>query len=59
MRPRSVNAPGNVPYSMFGGHKAVFRDNAQSYSTVEPAVDLTALCPLASAWQQARGRAGF
>jgi hypothetical protein len=29
----------------------VFRDNVQSYSTVEPAIDLTALSPLAFAWQ--------
>ncbi len=59
MRPCSVNAPGNVPYSTFRGHKAVFRDNVQSYSTVEPAIDLTALSPMAFAWQQAGGRAGF
>ena len=56
MRPCSVNAPGNVPYSMFRGHQAVFRDNVQSYSTVEPAIDLTALSPMAFAWQ-AGGRA--
>jgi hypothetical protein len=49
----------NVPYSTFRGHKAVFRDNVQSYSTVEPAIDLTALSPMAFAWQQAGGRAGF
>ncbi len=59
MRPCSVNAPGNVPYSTFRGHKAVFRDNAQSYSTVEPAIDLPALSPTAFAWQEAGGRAGF
>jgi endoglucanase len=59
MRPCSANAPGNVPYSAFRGHKAVFRDNVQSYSTVEPAIDLTALSPMAFAWQQAGGRGGF
>ena len=59
MRPCSRNAPGNVPYSVFRGHKAVFRDNVQSYSTVEPAIDLTALSPMAFAWQQSGGRAGF
>jgi endoglucanase len=31
--------------------KSVFRDNVQSYSTVEPAIDLTASSPLAFAWQ--------
>jgi hypothetical protein len=30
-----------------------------SYSTVEPAIDLTALSPMAFAWQQVGGRAGF
>jgi endoglucanase len=57
MRPCSVNAPGNVPYADFRGHKAVFRDNVQSYSTVEPAIDLTALSPMAFAWQESGGRA--
>ncbi|HEX9065103.1 MAG TPA: glycoside hydrolase family 9 protein [Streptosporangiaceae bacterium] len=58
MRPCSQNAPGGVPYSVFRGHKAVFRDNVQSYSTVEPAIDLTALSPLAFAWQSG-GRARY
>ena len=57
MRPCSANAPGNVPYAVFRGHKAVFRDNVQSYSTVEPAIDLTALSPLAFAWQESGGQA--
>ena len=35
---------------------AVFRDNVQSYSTVEPAIDLTASSPLAFAWQIASPR---
>ncbi len=30
---------------------AVYKDNVQSYSTVEPAIDLTASSPLAFAWQ--------
>ncbi len=59
MRPCSANAPGDVPYSAFRGHKAVFRDNVQSYSTVEPAIDLTALSPMAFAWLQAGGQGGF
>jgi endoglucanase len=36
--------------------RAVFRDNVQSYSTVEPAIDLTASSPLAFAWQIASPR---
>ena len=52
MRRCAANAPGDVPYASFNGQQAVFADNVQSYSTVEPAIDLTALTPLAFAWQQ-------
>jgi len=58
MRACSASASGGVQYSVFGGHGAVFRDNVQSYSTVEPAIDLTALSPLAFAWQMAGDHAG-
>jgi len=59
MRACAAAGPGGVPYSVFSGHHAVFVDNVQSYSTVEPAIDLTALTPLAFAWQDAAaGRAG-
>jgi endoglucanase len=43
--------PGN-PYGRFDS-TAVFRDDVQSYSTVEPAIDLTATSPLAFARQAA------
>jgi endoglucanase len=56
MRRCNANAPGNVPYGAFNGHKAVFQDNVQSYSTVEPAIDLTALTPLAFAWMDQASR---
>ena len=56
MRRCVANAPGNVPYSVFSGHGALFADNVQSYSTVEPAIDLTAPTPLAFAWQEAAAR---
>ena len=59
MRSCTANAQGGVPYATFNGHKAVFADNVQSWSTVEPAIDLTALSPLAFAWQEARLRAGY
>jgi len=36
MRRCVANGPGNVLYSAFHGHHAVFADNVQSYSTVEP-----------------------
>jgi endoglucanase len=57
MRLCVANALGGVPYHLFNGHKAVFADNVQSWSTVEPAIDLTALSPLAFAWQEAGFRA--
>ncbi len=53
MRPCAATAAGGVPYSAFSGHGALFADNVQSYSTVEPAIDLTAATPLAFAWQEA------
>jgi endoglucanase len=59
MRSCRANAPGNVPYAVFDGRGAVFADDVQSYSTVEPAIDLSSLSPLAFAWQEAGDRAGF
>jgi len=59
MRRCVANAPGDVPYAVFNGHRAVFADNVQSYSTVEPAIDLSALSPLAFAWQSAGRGGGF
>ncbi len=59
MKSCRTNSPGNVPYRAYDGHDSVFADNVQSYSTVEPAIDLTALSPLAFAWQMAGGRGGF
>jgi endoglucanase len=59
MRLCAANAPGDVPYAAYNGEKAVFADNVQSYSTVEPAIDLTALTPLAFSWpQHAAGSGG-
>jgi endoglucanase len=45
---------GNV-YAQFNGHGAVYKDNVQSYSTDEPAIDLTAASPLAMAWLASAG----
>jgi endoglucanase len=39
------------PYEQFNGSHAKFKDDIESFSTVEPAVDLTATSPLAFAWQ--------
>jgi endoglucanase len=41
---------GGDTYAQFKGHGAVYKDNVQSYSTNEPAIDLTAATPLAFAW---------
>jgi endoglucanase len=38
-------------YAQFNGSHAKFKDDIESFSTVEPAVDLTATSPLAFAWQ--------
>ena len=47
---RACPASGVDTYKPFNGHHAVYRDNVQSYSTDEPAIDLTAATPLAFAW---------
>jgi endoglucanase len=52
--PGGKGAKGN-PYAKFNGHGAVYKDNVQSYSTNEPAIDLTAATPLAMAWLSSSG----
>jgi endoglucanase len=42
---------GGDRFAQFNGVTAVYQDNVQSWSTVEPALDLTASSPLAFAWQ--------
>jgi endoglucanase len=44
-------ANGADTYAPFNSSTAEFRDNMQSYSNTEPAIDLTAASPLAFAWQ--------
>ena len=45
--------PGNGvdSFAQFNSATAVFQDNVQSWSTDEPALDLTAATPMAFAWQ--------
>src|SRR5262252_7325772 len=43
-------ANGLDAFAPFNGNGAVFKDNVQSYSTVEPAIDLTASSFLAFSW---------
>ena len=45
------------PFAPFNSGKAKFRDDIESFSTVEPAVDLPATSPLAFAWQTVAGPA--
>jgi endoglucanase len=45
-------------FAQFNGNGAVFKDNVQSYSTVEPAVDLTASSFLAFSWAIAGAPSG-
>ena len=45
-------------FSQFNNTKAVYKDFVQSFSTVEPAIDLTASSPLAFAWQIAGAPSG-
>ena len=44
-------ANGADTYAQFNSTTAEFKDNMQSYSNTEPAIDLTASSPLAFAWE--------
>jgi endoglucanase len=46
-------------FAQFNGNGAVYEDNVVSYSTVEPAIDLTASSFLAFSWQIAGAPAGL
>jgi len=48
---RTCPANGVDQFAQFNGSSATFQDNVQSWSTDEPAIDLTASSPLAFAWQ--------
>jgi endoglucanase len=55
-RMRACPPDGVDRFARFNGSdSSVYRDNVQSYSTVEPAIDLTASSPLAFARQAAGG----
>jgi endoglucanase len=45
-------------FAQFNGNGAVYQDNVQSYSTVEPAIDLTASSFLAFSWNIAGAPSG-
>jgi endoglucanase len=49
---------GGDQFAQFNSRSAVYQDNVQSYSTVEPAIDLTASSFLAFSWQIAGAPSG-
>ena len=49
---------GADQFAPFNGNGAVYKDNVQSYSTVEPAIDLTATSFLAFSWVMAGAPSG-
>jgi len=55
-----VTCPANGVdvFAQFNGKRAVYQDNVQSFSTVEPAIDLTASSFLAFSWVIAGGPSG-
>ena len=48
---RRCPANGVDTFAQFNSATAVYQDNVQSWSTDEPALDLTAATPMAFAWQ--------
>jgi endoglucanase len=50
---------GGDSFAPFNGNGAVFQDNVQSYSTVEPAIDLAASAFLGFAWEIAGAPSGI
>ena len=55
-----VTCPANSVdvFAQFNGNRAVYRDNVQFFSTVEPAADLTASSFLAFSWAMAGSPSG-
>jgi endoglucanase len=49
---------GVDPFAAFNGNGAVYKDTVQSYSTVEPAIDLTSSSFLAFSWDIAGAPSG-
>jgi len=49
---------GGDAYKKFNGNSAVYKDNVQSFTTDEPAIDLTATSFLMYAWRVAGGPSG-
>ena len=56
---RKCPAGGGDRFKQFNGNGAIYKDRVQSYSTVEPAIDLTAASFLMFAWRTAGAPAVF
>jgi endoglucanase len=56
---RNCPAGGGNVFKKFNGNGAVYKDDQQSYSTVEPAIDLTAASFLMFSWRIAGAPATF
>jgi hypothetical protein len=56
---RQCPANGGDAFKQFNGNGAVFKDEQESFSTVEPAIDLTAASFLMFAWRTAGAPAVF
>ena len=50
---RACPVGGGDAFAPFNGHGAIYRDNVQSFTTTEPAIDLTASSMLAFSWLSA------
>jgi hypothetical protein len=48
---RKCPPDGVNQFKPFNGNRAIYKDGVQSYSTVEPAIDLSASSMLMFAWQ--------
>ncbi|HEX2424750.1 MAG TPA: glycoside hydrolase family 9 protein [Actinomycetota bacterium] len=55
---RACPPDGSDVFARFNGSGAKYRDNVESFSTVEPAIDLGASSPLAFAWQETSAQPG-
>ena len=56
---RVCPADGSNPFKKFNGNGAVYKDDQESFSTVEPAIDLTAASFLMFSWRIAGAPARF
>ena len=56
---KACPANGEDSFAQFNGNHAVYKDNVEFYSTIEPAIDLTAPSFLMFAWRMAGEPANF